>query len=235
MLLLGTAAAIGCTSWPHLRSQNGGTAPAPRLTAETPDRATLVAYLNRNASLVQSIQCRSLDLDCRQRLQSVGLEGWMVCQKPRNFRMGAKVLGKEQVDMGSNGQEFWYWIGRADPPYLFHCSHADLARGNVAMPFPFQPDWIVEALGVAEYGPPENFQVIPHPNTIELVERSVSPQGQPVRKVTVFRPRSSPTSSRTHRARPSVRPTSPRCSRTAQPAPCFRGESVSNGRASTSS
>ena len=94
--LAAAAVVVGCTSWPHLRNQNGSAAPAPRLAAETPDRATLVAYLNRNASLVKSVECRSLDLDCRQRLQSVGLSGWMVCQKPRNFRMGAKVIGNHE-------------------------------------------------------------------------------------------------------------------------------------------
>lgn len=190
--VLGSALALlvltGCTTWPLLRSNNGGSGVGPaRMPTETPTAAALVAYLNDNSRRVQSLECRGLDLDCRQRSQAVGLSGWMVCQKPKSLRMGGKVLGHPAVDMGSNDQEFWYWISKADPPYLFHCSHQDLAQGQArVMPFPFQPDWVVEALGIGEYGPPENYQVAVRASTVELVQRATSPQGQPIRKVTVF-------------------------------------------------
>jgi hypothetical protein len=93
-------------------------------------------------------------------------------------------MGNTAVDMGSNDREFWYWISKAEPPYLFHCAYEDFARGQARMPFPFQPDWIMEALGIAEYDPSRPYEVIPNGNTIDLVEKTVSPQGQPVRKVT---------------------------------------------------
>ncbi len=175
----------GCNSWPHLRgdSSNG---PAARVSAETPTRETLVDYLNRNARLIQSMEVGELDLEARQGLQSVGMRGWMVCQKPKNFRMTGKVVGKDSVDMGSNDQEFWYWISKSEPPYLFHCAYDDLSRGRARMPFPFQPDWIMESLGLQEMGSPEKFQVVAKRDTVELIEMTRSPQGQPVRKVTVF-------------------------------------------------
>jgi hypothetical protein len=146
----------------------------------------LVDYLNDNAHRVHSFECSELSLDCRQGVQTVGLHGKMVCQKPRNFRMGANALGSQQVDLGSNDQEFWYWIGKADPPYLFHCSYADFPRASGRMPFPFQPDWIMEAMGIGEYGPAEKYQVVDRGKTLELVEQTVSPAGERVRKVTVF-------------------------------------------------
>src|SRR5262245_37313560 len=119
--------------------------PQPAPPAETPTAAALVDYLNRNAKQLQSLECQERDLDCRQGLQVVGLRGKMVCQRPKNFRLGAQLMGSQAVDMGSNNQEFWYWISKADPPYLFHCSYGDLQRGGVRMPFPFQPEWIMEA------------------------------------------------------------------------------------------
>ena len=119
-------------------------------------------------------------------MQSVGMRGWMVCQKPKNFRMTGKVVGKDSVDMGSNDREFWYWISKSEPPYLFHCAYDDLSRGRARMPFPFQPDWIMESLGLQEMGSPEKFQVAAKRDTIELTEITRSPQGQSVRKVTVF-------------------------------------------------
>jgi hypothetical protein len=159
------------------------TAPRP---GDTPSAAALVSYLNENARRVQSVDCRDLDLDAKQKLQSIGLSGWMVCQKPRNFRMGANVTGKQVVDMGSNDREFWFWISQAEPPYVYHCAYDDFARGQARLPFPIQPEWIMEAMGIAECSSPEHFTVAVRGNTLELVEQATSPQGKPVRKVTVF-------------------------------------------------
>jgi hypothetical protein len=100
--------------------------------------------------------------------------------------MKAAAAGQPAVDMGSNSQEFWYWISKADPPYLFHCSHQDFSQGRARMPFPFQPDWVVEALGMGEYDPNRNYQVVAEPGTLKLVESAMSPGGQPVKKVVVF-------------------------------------------------
>jgi hypothetical protein len=173
----------GCagTKWGWVRT------PPPDPPAGPPPTAqALVDYLNDNARRVQSLECRDLNLDARQGLQSVGLMGQLVCQKPRNFRMGANVAGSQQVDLGSNDQEFWYWIGKADPPYLFHCSYTDFPRASGRLPFPFQPDWMIEAMGIAEYGPAANYQVVDRGKTLELVEQTVSARGDRVRKVTVF-------------------------------------------------
>jgi len=173
----------GCNTFPITKGSGQQTA---RVPAETPSKESLIAYLNDNASRVQSFRCNSLDLDARSGLQSVGLRGKVVCQKPRNFRMGADVLGKQEVDMGSNDQEFWFWIAKNDPPYLYHCSYDDLNRGNIRLRFPFQPDWIMEAMGLSECGPPENYQLKVTQTSLELVEQTRSPAGQVVRKVTVF-------------------------------------------------
>jgi hypothetical protein len=54
------------------------------------------------------------------------------------------------------------------------------------MPFPFQPDMIVAALGMSEYDPNSKYEVKEYPQYLELIEPTVSPQGQPVQKVTVF-------------------------------------------------
>jgi hypothetical protein len=176
---------VGCTL-PWTRTRPGDNAAPPPQNAHLPTAAALVGYLNDNARRIQTVDCRELDLDAKQKLQAVGLSGWMVCQKPRNFRLGANVAGSQMVDLGSNDREFWFWISKAEPPYLFHCSYDDFARGSAQMPFPFQPEWIIEALGIAECRAPENYQVVPQGNTLQLIEQSVSAQGKPVRKIVVF-------------------------------------------------
>jgi hypothetical protein len=150
----------------------------------TPTTAQLVSYLNQNSARLSTIQCAELELDCQRKLESFALRGRMTCEKPRNFRMVADVLGSRQVDMGSNQQEFWWWIARGDNAVI-HCSYDDLKRG-VAMPFPFQPEWMMEALGMAEYGPAENYQMRSNRGTWELIQETVNPQQQRVYKVTVL-------------------------------------------------
>jgi hypothetical protein len=174
----------GCNNWPHNRGDQSQVRNVEALP--NPKAEQLVAYLNDNARRVQSVHCNDLDIDAKQGFQSIGLRGRMVCQKPRNFRLKLEAAGNSAGDLGSNDQEFWYWISKSDPPYLFHCAYDDFRRGNVAMPFPFQPDWIIEALGVAEYDPAKNYRLTAVGKTLELEEQSVSPQGQPVYKVTVF-------------------------------------------------
>ena len=165
----------------------------PVANGPAPTAEDLVKYLNYNAQKVQAVQSNRVEIDCKQGNQGApGLDGLMVCQKQRNFRLKAKVAGQPIVDIGSNDQEFWYWISKAEPPYVYHCTYDELSRGGVRLPFPFQPDMIVMALGMAEYDPAKKYEVksVPDPKgragTIELIEQTTSPQGQPVKKVTVF-------------------------------------------------
>ncbi|NBY01078.1 MAG: hypothetical protein EBQ87_03710, partial [Planctomycetes bacterium] len=175
---------VGCNSWPGLRDRDTArTAPG-----ETPTSQQLVAYLNNNGQRVQAIQCNQVSIDAKQGNQTApGLDGLMVCQKPRNFRLKAKVIGQPAVDIGSNNQEFWYWISKVEPvPYVFHCNYDELEKGNVRLPFPFHPDMIVSALGMGEYDPSKQYEVKVSQQNVELVEPVANYQGKQVRKSTVF-------------------------------------------------
>lgn len=184
LLLAGFAAALLTTGCPPGNLRNPpfqGRGPA-----ETPKADQLVKYLNDNSARLQSVECRDLIIDAQQGSQPVGLTGMMVCQKPRNFRLNGIVVGKPAVDLGSNNDEFWWWISQSQPPYLFHCSYQDLASGKARMPFPFQPEWVMEALGMGTYDPSGEYEVQTTQTAIQLVLKTRSPQGQPIRKVTVF-------------------------------------------------
>jgi hypothetical protein len=153
-----------------------------------PEVPALVKYLNDNASRVQAVECTSLGIDCTQGSQKVGVSGKMVCQKPRNFRLRADLLGSSAADIGSNSEEFWYWISKATPPHVYHCSYHDLATKKVNVPFPFHPDMVVTALGMASYDANAEYKLNapPRANYLELVQQTTSPHGQPVQRVTVF-------------------------------------------------
>jgi hypothetical protein len=194
-LSLGAALlAAGCadSKWAFIHNNREDT----RALADNPKAADLVGYLNQNAQRIQTLECPNLDLDIKQGFQQWGMRGKMICDKPRNFRMVAEVLAKNEADIGSNKDEFWYWIARDNPPYLVHCSYANLERG-VKIPFPFQPEWVMEALGMGTYDPGLHYQVIPHRNTLDLVCETVN-QGQRVQKITVFNRSASRTQVREH-------------------------------------
>src|SRR4051812_19619706 len=122
---------------------------APDRFKETPTAADLVGYLDRNAAKLPAVEADDLDIDIKVGSQTYGVSGSLFVQQPKNFRLRAKagVIG-QVADVGSNDQEFWFWVYGDKPPYLYHCTHAEPARG-VRLPFPVQPEWIMEALGLA--------------------------------------------------------------------------------------
>jgi hypothetical protein len=179
-------------------SRNATPAPSGPLIAETPSAAELVSYLNRRAAAVNSLATTDLDIDIKSDGQSIGVPGDLHCQKPRSLRLRAKkpITKDLAADFGSNDNEFWYWISEDRPPDLYHCSYTDLSRGNVRLPFPLHPDWVMEALGLgapAPVGTPEEEQARGRVLQVEkskdnkylhLFETTRSIQGQQVTKVT---------------------------------------------------
>ena len=172
--------------WLARAARHGGSA-----DRGAPTPTVLVDYVNRNAAKVESLESTDLGLEVKQGSQGGGLTGALYCQKPRNFRLRAKAVGKPMADFGSNDNEFWYWISQDNPAYLYHCSYGDLSQGNVQLPFPFQPDWVLETLGMASLnGNIDNFRVEKKDQKFELVEYSQSLNGKSCYKVTVFDARS---------------------------------------------
>jgi hypothetical protein len=185
--------ALGCNLAPHTRDLGGGIGKDPQppagLTAEK-----LVEYLNNNAQRVQpgqALNCTNVTIDVAADAGRVGISAMMQCQAPRNFLLSGVTLGNPVVDIGSNDKEFWFWSKQINPPYLYHCSYNDMARG-VKVPFPFQPDMALSALGLAPYDPAKKYDLKivndkkGQPAFIELTEQARSPENKPVQKVTVF-------------------------------------------------
>lgn len=187
-LLLLAAAANGCesTRWNWLkRDPANDVAGKPGAPASA---RGLVDYLNDNARRVRTLQVNDLDVDATMDTQSFNLRGRIYAEKPKNFRMKVTLFGKEEVDIGSNLQEFWFWALKNPDKYQYFCSYKDLNAGRVAMmPLPIQPEWVMETLGLGPYGPAEKYQVEPEgQHQIRLVEKTKSPQGYAVRKVIVM-------------------------------------------------
>jgi hypothetical protein len=157
------------------------------LPGRTPAPSELVAHLNESAQRLKSLTCQDVDIEFTQDFQSVGgIRGRLACEQPRNFRLTAMMVKSTELDLGSNDREFWFWIARAKPPYQFFCSYEDLSTKQIRLPFPFQPEWVMETLGMTSFPVDGNYKVQPVKNTIELIQDTTSLQGQPVQKVIVF-------------------------------------------------
>jgi hypothetical protein len=186
---------VGCASLGPMR--NVGTNTAPVYRTEQPQAGDLVRKLNENAALVSAIEADSVAIEIKGGGpgQQVGVNGVLHCQKPRNFRLQAKAVGKTVADIGSNSNEFWFWNSEDRPAYLYHCSYDAFNGGGVTVTFPLQPEWVLETLGMATYDPHGSYTVRPitdqkdpkgPPRAIELIQSTTGPGGRPVQKVTVF-------------------------------------------------
>ena len=146
--------------------------------------------MNENAHVLQSIKSTRLEIDAKEGRRGHRTPRQLFCEKPRDFRLRANVVGQQAVDIGSNNDEFWFWIGQGKDQdgvaRVHYCSYQDMAAGKARMPFPFQPDMIVAALGMGEYDPNKEYSLKEDAKTVSLVEKTVSAQGQPVQRVTVF-------------------------------------------------
>lgn len=185
-LLLALASGCASTNWNWFKPNNNtGDTAKPGVS---PTVKGLVDYLNENASRVRTLRVDDMSIDATMGSQSIALQGVILAEKPRNFRMKASFLGKNEVDIGSNTGEFWFWAMRNPEPYQYFCSYKDLNDGKVrAMPLPIQPEWVMETLGLGPYGAADRYKLEPDgPNTLRLVEKMTSPQGMPVRKVIVM-------------------------------------------------
>jgi hypothetical protein len=167
-----------------LRPSTGNTV----VPTDLPPKENLVAYLNNNSARISGVQSDDVTLTCYTGGPvGIPVSGRLRAEGPRNFRMTADAFGNREVDLGSNDQEFWYWIRRGDKYQVF-CSYQAIEEGRVKqqMPFPFQPDWVLEAMGLGKYGPPEKYELAKGPGQFKLIESTKSPQGMPVKKIIVF-------------------------------------------------
>jgi hypothetical protein len=151
-ILLAIAAilsASGCAAW------NRGTLsllPAPRPLAErTFDVDAFVAEHNKNADRIQTLEAKPT-IDVHGRVVRARADGHLALERPRNFKLElSSARGVKEADLGSNDDEFWFWV--SSEKSIYWCKYADLDSSAVAVTY--QPDWIIEALGLKPISPQE--------------------------------------------------------------------------------
>jgi hypothetical protein len=145
----------------------------------------VLVHWNNNARGIESFVCEHVDIDGKSEGQLYTLNAKLAFQRPSRFRMIGRFAGKSEADLGSNEEEIWFWIARAKPPALYYCKRADLDKVQLATPF--QPDWLIEAVGVAPIDPNQFRQVqFANRDFLGIVAHDRGPNGQAVTKRVVF-------------------------------------------------
>ena len=162
----------------------------PRPKAQ-PDQ--FVTYLNERSSRLQSLNYGDVRLVASDHSVPLpALRGSLAASQPRNFRMtgtGGAIGAK--VDLGSNADQFWvYFDAPTVKPQFVFASHTDFEAGRAKIPggIPFEPDWVMQALGMTTFPPTAQYSVKPSEKdrTYTLYWTASTPSGQQVTKEIVF-------------------------------------------------
>lgn len=191
MLLLAANGTLPGCAWMHTwrRPSDPFASTAPCVLQADATAVEVANHLNANTAQIRSWRAEHVKLVGHGKAQTpVAVSGTLVLEAPRNFRLVATALGMEEVDFGSNPEQFWFWNRRSEEKYVFVAYHdQESTRQNQQFPIPFQPEWIMETFGVI---PIDAANVVNEPGpagtrTIQLISQVDSPQGGALRKVTL--------------------------------------------------
>jgi hypothetical protein len=140
VLALATLGLGGCVA-----PNRGSLTRAPRPRAErTLDLDAFVAEHNRNAELVQTLKAKpTIGVKGRTIAHA---DGRLALVRPRNFSLLLQRQGATLANIGSNEEEFWFWVQNENDKSIYWCDYTELDASALAMTY--QPDWIIEALGL---------------------------------------------------------------------------------------
>lgn len=156
-------------------------APRPRFSND-PQIEEVVDHLNRNVDKLQAWQADSVKI----RANNIPLlSGSLVVEEGQHLRLVVNSIAGQEVDIGSNDEVFWIWAKRMEPSYVY-CRHEQIEVARQTLGVPFEPQWLMQALGVAPLEIRDlKMQIDPATHQARLVQPMVSARGQPMQKVMI--------------------------------------------------
>lgn len=190
LLVLCLSIPVGCQS---MLKRGGGPfsmfakkPPAVFSTAST--KKDIVEHLNNQ--IVQVSSWRSTDARLKATGIPVPLSAMIAVEKPNNFRLVVSngLTGSQELDLGSNSNQFWTWARQMEPKNILTVRHENMGAIQKQMPFPVQPEWLMEVFGLTEFDMNKVDLVFPDPEKPEarLISDYRTKEGVQVRKVSII-------------------------------------------------
>jgi hypothetical protein len=133
--------------WAVLLASGCRTIARPPVFQATPTLSDVIAVVNAHSGRVQSLQTQGATISVSQ--LPVQLSANIAMQREGRFRLKAgTLLTGDEADLGSNEEEFWFWIKQQHPPALYYCRHDRFAGSAARQVLPLEPQWLMDAFGV---------------------------------------------------------------------------------------
>lgn len=182
---VGLLPSTGCKlfDWPRFGEPDLPKPPAPDFT-----KAQIVSHLNQNIDKLESWRSSDVRITARQDGGfPIKLSAFVAVDRPRNLRIRAKsMLRGDEVDFGSNDDGFWVWLRESPQKVVFTAKHDEVHRVQTRLHLPFDPDWLIEALGVVPIDPSlvALERTDPRGEVVDLFEERILANGQRVKVAT---------------------------------------------------
>ncbi|HVJ86802.1 MAG TPA: hypothetical protein VM452_14215, partial [Caulifigura sp.] len=166
----------------------------PKAACALPPESTkeeIVAYLNKNILAEEGKPgLRGWKSESAKiQMQGFSVGATLQVEAPRNFRLRVSqpLSNTAMLDIGSNSEHFWVWDKNAPERVVMTCRHDDIAStaASLQMPFPVQPEWLMEVLGVVPLDPSE-FRLERESKGspfVKLISECRGPAGEPMQRV----------------------------------------------------
>lgn len=154
-------------------------------------KTELVAHLNDNIRRVGSWRSTNVRILAKgPGVLSIPLSGKIAVENPRNFRLTVESFVGREADFGSNSDRLWIWMRLGNVKEIVTCRHDQIDRLQNRLPIPFQPDWMMEALGIVPIDETGMTMLPPDPQTglIRLVSMQSVPGRRPVQRIILVDP-----------------------------------------------
>lgn len=163
--------------------------PSPEVLASGSSLPQIIAAVNQNSHKIVSYQTNNATITIPGSMGIPALRGNIAAMRPGRVRLQASTaLTGPEVDLGSNEELFWFWVKRNEPPAVYFARHTQRAGSAAQQLMPIEPQWLLDALGMAELNSADRHEG-PLPgrdkNTIEITS-IVQSQNGPLTKRTVL-------------------------------------------------
>lgn len=185
-------ASAGCA---HHNPWGAASVYAPEARCTLPAGMTgpqLISHLNANVRQLTAWRATGAEVSSRgPNALPMSLKAMISVEAPRNFRLVVSgPVGGSEFDLGSNVEECWVWMKRQPRKQVLTCRLDSLDQARRRFPIPFEPDWLMEVLGVMPFdGEQLSFEELPNSPEgkprAQLVGTHVTASGAEWRKTTV--------------------------------------------------